>query len=262
MRKKKDYKRCPRCDRKVPLHQPKCQHCGLIFARLSKATNDAAKKALRKKEYNKVIYDSVLPRDMNKWKFFFLTLFLGWCGGHQYYIGKTGKGITASVTFAMIFASIWLPTWWWNDFYLSSVLIILILPFSFTAIFWIVAIFGILFNKYKVPIAIDEELVLAEDYDEKLVKDVLKSVGKDEKPEEKKNLSKKELKKLKAEARKERARLEEEKLAKQLEEEKSKEKKTKPKMIKVVCKNCGRTVKIEEGETICPNCEDNINGED
>ena len=237
MGRKKEFKRCPRCDRKVFLHQPTCQNCGLIFARLSKATNDAAKKALRKKEYNKVIYDNVLPRDMKKWKFLLIALFLGWCGGHQYYIGKNGKGIASTISFLMIFTAAFLPIEWWNDYYLSAVLWVLIMPQAFTTIFWIIGLFAIIFNRYRVPIAIDEELVLKEDYDKKVVKEVLKEVGKDEKA------------------------IEEAKDKKENKKKKDK-KPPKPKLIKKVCKNCGCTIKVEEKETICPNCNDNINGED
>ena len=46
-------------------------------------------------------------------------------------------------------------------------------------------------------------------------------------------------------------------------EKKSKDKKPpKPKTVKVVCKNCGHTVKVEVDEKICPNCEENIYGEE
>ena len=48
MREKK-FKRCPRCDKKAPIFQDRCEGCGLVFSRLSKATNAAAKKALKKK---------------------------------------------------------------------------------------------------------------------------------------------------------------------------------------------------------------------
>ena len=249
MGRNKDFKRCPRCDRKVLLHQPKCQNCGLVFARLSKATNDAAKKALRKKEYNKVIYDKVLPRDMKKWKLFLITLFLGWCGGQHYYVGRTGKGITASITFLMLFVAAFLPIEWWMNYYLEAIMWVLITPQAFTTIFWIVAVFAVLFNKYKVPIAIDEELVLQEEYDSKLVKEVLKEVGKDESA----------LTKNKDAKNKETKEVVEEKKA----EKKSKDKKPpKPKTVKVVCKNCGHTVKVEVDEKICPNCEENIYGEE
>lgn len=237
--RKKNYKRCPRCDRKVPLHEPKCQHCGLIFARLSKATNKAAKKALRKGEKNKVIYDNILPRDMKKWKLVLMTLLLGWVGGHNYYVGKIGKGIVNTITFSMILTAVFLPVEWWNHYYLSTVLWVLIIPYSFSFIFWIISIFAVIFNRFKVPIAIDETLVLNEDYDAKMVKEVLsevKGLNKDKKDD--KNTKEKDSK------------------------QEVKEKQVKPKMVKVVCKNCGQKVKIEEGSTICPNCEENVNGED
>ena len=52
--KRKEFKKCPRCDTKTPLFEDRCENCGLIFSRLTKATNAAAKKNIRKKEYNKI----------------------------------------------------------------------------------------------------------------------------------------------------------------------------------------------------------------
>ena len=78
--KKKNFKKCPRCDTKASIFQDKCDYCGLIFSRLSKATNFAAKKALKNKESNKVIMDKVLPVDVNKWNLFIYGLFFGWFG--------------------------------------------------------------------------------------------------------------------------------------------------------------------------------------
>ena len=48
--KRKEFKRCPRCDKKTPIYQDRCEGCGLIFSRLARASNTAAKKALKKKD--------------------------------------------------------------------------------------------------------------------------------------------------------------------------------------------------------------------
>ncbi len=237
MRRKKNYKRCPRCDRKIPLQEPKCYNCGLIFARLNKATNKAAKKALRRGEKNKVIYDNVLPRDMKKWKLVLITLFLGFVGGHQYYVGKVWRGVYTTVSFIMIVTAAFLPDVWWNDYWLSGVLWLLIMPYSFAFLFWIVSVIQVIANKYRVPISIDEELVLQEDYDSAIVSDVMKTVDKARKDKKDKG-----------------EKVKQEKVV----EEKQQEIKKK---IKVVCKNCGKKVKVEEDEKICPHCEDNLNGE-
>ena len=103
----------------------------------------------------------------------------------------------------------------------------------------------IIFKKMGVDILIEYPLneVSAAIEPEEFVKEVLKEVGKDETALKNK----------------------EETREKQPQEKtkKSKDKKPpKPKMVKVVCKNCGFTVKVEEGEKTCPNCEENIYGED
>ena len=142
----------------------------------------------------------------------------------------------------MLFSTVFMPVEWWNHYYLNALLWAMIMPQAFTVIFWIIGIFAIMFNRYRVPIAIDEDLVLQEDYDDKLVKEVLSEVGKDE------NALKNKV---------------ETKTEKPKTEKKDKDKKPpKPKTVKVVCKNCGCTVKVEVDEKTCPNCEENIYGED
>ena len=156
----KTTKRCPRCERKMPIAAAKCPRCGLIFARLSKATNAAAKKAIRKREKNKVIYDAVLPKDVNKWKLFWMALLLGVFGGHNFYVGKYLKGALGLVSMVMIGVAAALPIAWWSDYYLGGLMTVLVIPAGFNVIFWVASVISILLNKFRVPISIDEEYVV------------------------------------------------------------------------------------------------------
>lgn len=223
--KRKEFKRCPRCDKKTPIFQDRCENCGLIFSRLSKASNTAAKKAFKKKEYNKVILDKVLPRDLKKWPLFCYALFLGIFGAHYAKVGRYRMFTYFMISIAMLYIASFLPISWLDHEYLFLVMMALILPGSVSAIIWVVSIFQILFNKFKVPIAIDEEYV-KESLDQELVEDILKNVKKEE--EIKNN--------------------------KELENKIEKPKKTKK--IKVVCASCGMFVKVNEDETICPKCDE------
>lgn len=224
--KRKEFKRCPRCDKKTPIFQDRCESCGLIFSRLSKASNAAAKKAFKKKEYNKVILDKVLPRDLKKWPLFAYALFLGLYGAHYARVGRYRMFTYFIISIAMLYVAYFLPIEWLEHEYLFLVMMALILPGSVAAIVWIVSIFQILFNRFKVPIAIDEEYV-KESLDKELVDDILNKVKKEEK-----NKDNKETK----------------------EEVLTKNKKTKK--IKVVCASCGMFVKVNEDETICPKCDE------
>lgn len=158
----KTTKRCPRCERKVPIAMAKCPRCGLIFARLSQATNKAAKKAIRNRERNKIVYDTVLPKDVGKWKLFFMALFLGMFGGHHFYVGNYWKGALGLVSMIMVGVAAALPMSWWNDYYLGGLMTVLVIPAGINVMFWVVGVFLILFNKFKVPVSIDEEYVVEE----------------------------------------------------------------------------------------------------
>ena len=180
MSRKKDFKRCPRCDTKCLIHQPKCEACGLIFSRLSYATNREAKKAIKNHKKNFVVYDKTLPKDVNKWKLFFMCLFLGMFGGHDFYVGKYLKGFFKLLSAIMLFVAAALPMSWWNDFYLASIMWILIIPSGFDAIFWLLDTFRILSNHYKVPVAIEEANMIVEsnNIENKEVMKILDSVNK------------------------------------------------------------------------------------
>lgn len=214
--KQKKFKRCPRCDSKVPFFEDRCNTCGLIFSRLKKATNKAAKMHIKSGEYNKIVMDSVLPKDVKKWKLFWLAVFFGFFGVHYAKVGRYKMFTWAIVSAAFIFIAALLPQSWLNHEYLSILMWSLILPASIYAIYNVISIFEILFNRFKVPIAIDENLVV-EDLDKNIVNDILNKVKK---------------------------------------EENTKKEKIKPKKITIVCSSCGRVVKVFDDETICPKCDE------
>ena len=225
--KEKKFKRCPRCDRKTPIYQDRCDGCGLVFSRLSNASNSAAKKAIKAKEYNKVIQNKDLPYDISKWRLFFIALFFGLVGAHYAKIGKYKTFVYMLISIIMIYiASFLLPLNWFSHKYLFLVMWTLILPSAFTVMLWVVSIFQILFNKFKVPISIDEELVVA-DLDENIVKDILKDV--------KSNNSD-----IKAD----------------IAINNKNDKNLGYKRIKIKCSSCGEIVKVRENETICPKCDE------
>ncbi len=216
MRQRK-YKKCPRCDHKVPFGQDVCDGCGLIFSRLSKTSNRAAKKYLKQKQYNKVIMDKMLPRDVNKWKLFLWGLFLGWFGVHYAKVGRYKMFTWAIISAASIYIALLLPESWFYHRYLFFLMYGLTVPAAIYFVFYVVSVFQIAFGKFKVPIAIDEEYVKS-DLDRSVVNSILQEVKKDNKP-----LSNKARKKNK---------------------------------IRVVCASCGAVVKVFEEDEICPKCNE------
>lgn len=261
MREKK-FKRCPRCDKKTPIFQDRCEGCGLIFSRLSKATNTAAKKSLKNKEYNKVILDKVLPKDVKKWPLFFYALFFGFFGVHYAKVGRYRMFTYMVISAAMLYIAVFLPKTWFEMQYLFILMWTLVLAGSLSAIIWVISIFQILFNRFKVPIAIDEELV-KESLDPELVTDILKQVKtKDNKTEDKTNNKKSKKENIEENSTEEVKNKTEDKEEVKVEDKPSASNKRKKKeKIKVVCASCGAVVKVYKDETICPKCDEPLNGD-
>lgn len=243
--KEKKYKRCPRCDKRAYIFQDRCENCGLIYSRLTNASNEAAKKAIKSKEYNKVICSKDLPYDISKWRLFFIALCFGWVGTHFAKIGKYKTFAYMLISTILLYiASFLLPLNLFNHEYLFMLMWALILPAAFSVMIWLVSVFQILLNKFKVPISIDEELVRA-DLDQEVVKDILKEV-KESKPIEKNN---------KEQLNNNTSKIDNKLLSKSSDINDNKTK-GKLKKIKITCASCGETVKVREDETICPKCDE------
>lgn len=226
---KKNYKVCPRCKTKERLQNPKCRNCGLIFDRLKNVTNRAGIKALKNKEYNKVLYMTTLPKDVSWLKLFLTCLFFGWLGVHFYKVGRQKWFFFDIIAFffAIVYATV--LTFFnvtmadLSANYLGFFLQLLSFPFAFSIIIWVGSLIQILTKTFKVPVAIDEEYFVEENIvDEKVAEDILKQVETNRKEE----------------------------LEKKQEDKKNKGKR------KFFCPNCGQYVKVKKGESVCPICDE------
>ena len=149
----KMFKRCPRCQNKCLASQERCEECDLLFSRLEKASNRAAKKKLAHFDRDYVIYTNQYPKDISWIKLLLLTIFTGLVGGHYYYTGKFIKGGLMSAGFVyLIFATVFnaqiVATATEISYYYA--------PIGVYAFAWIVSLVYVIFKKYKVPVYLDE----------------------------------------------------------------------------------------------------------
>lgn len=148
-------KKCPRCNFKVPRDVVTCPSCQLNYQKFETATNKEAKQALKQGEKSKVLYRKGCPKDVNKWGLFFLALFLGFMGAHLYRVGRNGKGAFYTVFFIVGF----IYTIITNTLKLSptgdlwQIFIVLVLVWGVVLIMWLVDVFNILFNQFKIPVS-------------------------------------------------------------------------------------------------------------
>lgn len=149
----KMFKKCPRCQNKCLATQDRCEECGLLFSRLEKASNKAAKKKLAHFDRDYVIYTNQYPSDINWLRLLLLTFFTGLVGGHYYYTGKYIKGGIMSLGFVyLIFTTIFNA----QIVATATEVAYFYAPIGVYAFAWIISLCYVAFKKYKVPVFIDE----------------------------------------------------------------------------------------------------------
>ena len=149
------YKRCPRCDMKLPRDLAVCPGCQLKFSKFEEATNKEAKVALKQGEEDRVIMRKGFPKDVNKIGFAFLTAFLGFTGAHHYRVGRWKMGLFYSIFFligvlnsTLMIMGIKLPVGGaWEIFSM------LVIVWGIVLIMWITDFSKVCFNRYKIPVS-------------------------------------------------------------------------------------------------------------
>ncbi len=151
-------KHCPRCGYKVPSEIAVCPNCQLNYQKFSMATNNEAKHAYQLGESERVILRVGCPSDVSRIKLLLITIFLGFLGGHYYYVGRNKMG-----AFFTVFATIGIinglityilkatPS---GDLY--QVFYILVLIWGVVLILWIIDIAKVSFNKFKIPVSLEK----------------------------------------------------------------------------------------------------------
>ncbi len=149
-------KKCPRCETKSPIAIVVCPNCQLNFQKFDMATNKEAKEAYRAGDRDQVLFRKGCPVDVSKIKLLLMCIFLGFLGGHYYYVGRYKKGIFFTAFFfvgvinAVVNSVLKVsPT---GD--LWQVFTLLVLIWGIVLFMWIVDIANILFNRFKVPVSL------------------------------------------------------------------------------------------------------------
>lgn len=150
-------KRCPRCDMKMPVQAKICPGCGLNYDKFDMATNRAGKLAVKEGRKDDIVMRKGCPADVNKTKLLLITIFLGFTGAHNYYVGRYGRGIFFTVFFLFGLANAVLTTIFKTAitgmFY--EVLTILALIWGAVLLTWMFDIVNVVFNKYRIPVSLD-----------------------------------------------------------------------------------------------------------
>ena len=151
MRKLKS-KRCPRCETKNKYTAYRCSSCGLIFSRVENGSNKLAKGLILGGKKEQTVMARMFPKDVSKKKFLLLCGFLGLFGAHNFYVGRYKKAIYQLICgLISIFCVAVGPYLSFYDTLMSFVSV----PVGFDVIFWMWDFIDGIFNRYKIPIAVD-----------------------------------------------------------------------------------------------------------
>ena len=151
-------KKCPRCKSKCYKHEKKCSDCGLIFERLNYTSNKCAKKLLLKGKYKDTIKTYDWPVDVKKSTALFLCIFLGYTGAHNFYVGRFLKALISLTGFILSIIMVILTDYIYGSTLWNILWLFALIPGTCVLWFWFSDLIFILFEKYKIPVAIDDRL--------------------------------------------------------------------------------------------------------
>ena len=143
---------CPKCYGKLDKKQGVCFHCGFKMKNFEGATNSDVKIARANGKKEDILYTNILPPDVSRRKLLLYSIFLGLIGGHNYYVGRFGKAIFATIAFclAVLFTILQkanIATGFVN--YFDTFVFLLQ---GIAVLIWLYDLICIIFKKYKVPV--------------------------------------------------------------------------------------------------------------
>lgn len=83
--------RCPNCGAKIKLRYGICPKCQTKISEIKEASFSLVRKARKEYEPEKVVYTTIFPKDLSYKNTLLLCIFLGWAGGHAYYVQRYFK---------------------------------------------------------------------------------------------------------------------------------------------------------------------------
>ncbi len=147
-------KRCPRCNTKQPITMAICPKCQLNFQKFNEATNKEAKNKIHAGESEQVLLRKGRPSDIKFSSLLLITIFLGFLGGHYYYVGRYKMGAFCSVFFLIgavnaiiniLNLSVGGDLW--------EIFAFLVLGWGVVLFIWIFDIANVLLNRFKIPVS-------------------------------------------------------------------------------------------------------------
>jgi TM2 domain-containing membrane protein YozV len=118
---------------------------------VEKATNAEAKKQFFQKDRAMIMVKKT-PKDVNRTKLLLLGGLLGAFGAHNFYIGRYYKAIFMFLVSLLVLVYVAIPFSEAMLYIMSSPFVIV--PSAIVCIFWVLDFVQLVFENYKIPVAI------------------------------------------------------------------------------------------------------------
>ena len=134
-----------------------CPSCQLKYDKFEMATNKEAKEAYRNGNKEQVILRTGCPSDVKFWKLLLIAIFLGFAGGHHYYVGRVKLGAFYSIFCLVGIANAILTVVFGATIRgeLWEIFSLLVLVWGVVLFMWIIDVAKICLNKFKIPVSLN-----------------------------------------------------------------------------------------------------------
>lgn len=153
--------RCPICGARLYQKQI-CQYCKITDDDIKNASNKKVKEERKFGNTDLIHYSSVIPKDVNKWKLWLYTIFLGFVGVNHFYVNRPVRAwfsvITTSLSMIILFITMFSTIQ--SQTVIEVILTIydiVFLVMTVNVIMWISDIINLIFKIFKVPVVLPEK---------------------------------------------------------------------------------------------------------
>jgi len=149
---------CPNCYTRIKRGEKKCRKCGFDPKEVKTGSNQLYKQAGKLGRLDEVMFTSAVPNDISKKKMLLLSIFAGYTGAHQFYVGRNKLGAYYLICFILFFFELIVlaPLGLENK---AIVLLSSMIRFAsgIALLMWVADIAKVATNTFKYPILLEEK---------------------------------------------------------------------------------------------------------
>ena len=161
--------RCPNCGARIKLKYGICPTCHTKVSDIKEASFSLVRKMRKEYQPERVVYTTIFPKDLSFKSTLLFCIFLGWAGGHAYYVQRYFKA-SMHTLLSLMFLFFMVPCAWLLKYGTAGFLTpmaafllqtnLIILPSvcgAIAVIIWFSDIVKLLTRHFEVPVVMPEK---------------------------------------------------------------------------------------------------------